>query len=103
MAVTTDHTKVLTSKQWLLLMISMIYVLFVHAMGAVTKDIHYVIPNNTATHGCPGEYKYQTLNQWINSNASLFTNGTRVMLLNGVHHINSTKSSLVMRNNGSLS
>ena len=62
----------------------------------------YVKPTDPLNVDCPNESYCYTLSEWIESGSSPFTNNTTVMLLAGVHLINSTNNSLLIENVHSL-
>ena len=60
--------------------------------------IIYIPPTEPANTPCPSSQNVCfTLNEWIESRTHLFTNGTTVMLLSGIHFINSTLDSLLIK------
>ena len=60
--------------------------------------IIYIPSTEPANTPCPSSQNVCfTLNEWIKSHTHPFANGTTVMLLSGIHFINSTLDSLLIK------
>ena len=67
---------------------------------AATQELIHILPSNHAadTSNCLNDFDCRTLNEWVENGTSPFTNDTMVVLLPGLHIINSTKGRLVTGN-----
>ena len=80
----------------MLLTVTVIYFL----IGAVcAENITCMLPTDPPDASCPSAHEdCHTLNEWIENGTSHFTSNTTVVLLPGLHLINSTKDKLQMSN-----
>ena len=70
----------------------------------ITCTVIYILPTEPIDTPCPsGQNTCFTLNKWIESSTHPFTNGMTVMLLGGIHFINSTLNFLLIENVASIS
>ena len=59
----------------------------------------YIRPTGSSSNSCPRfQSDCHTLNEWIESDSNLFKNDTKIMLLPGIHMINSTQEYLFTKN-----
>ena len=77
-------------------------VLLYNATSALAMAITYVVPTEPFNSHCPSlQGDCFTLNEWIES-GTLFTNGSTVSLLSGIHSINSSLNFLLVQHVSSV-
>ena len=85
-------------KRELFLLITAIFCMY--DLEVATQNIIHILPSNHAedSRNCLNDLDCRTLNEWIENGTSPFTNDTTVVLLPGLHLINSTRDRLVTGN-----
>ena len=81
----------MSSKKQLLLIVN-IFISILYIKESVSSTVRYIIPSHTDNRG------HWTLNEWIENGTNPLTNDTTVVLLPGLHFINSTKGRLITEN-----